>query len=196
MSRFTLVPLTPAQYLRRIDELIELHLAAMHYAPGLHESRKRLWLSSLNNSHFRCHAIFRHPDHTPANPNNPSHDLAGVCFSFTGSPTSWWYQQVYRGLLSTEVPAGTAVDMLSDYAELSEIHIHPSYQGQGLGTQLLDAHTATISNQKILLSTPEVQDEDSAAWALYRKAGFEDLLRNFYFPSDSRPFAILSKQLR
>jgi ribosomal protein S18 acetylase RimI-like enzyme len=34
------------------------------------------------------------------------------------------------------------------------------------------------------------------AWRLYRRFGFEDVLRHFHFPGDDRPFAVLGRQLR
>jgi ribosomal protein S18 acetylase RimI-like enzyme len=46
-----------------------------------------------------------------------------------------------------------------------------------------------------LLSTPEADEQRSRAWRLYRRFGFVDVLRNFHFPGDDRPFAILGRAL-
>jgi ribosomal protein S18 acetylase RimI-like enzyme len=46
-----------------------------------------------------------------------------------------------------------------------------------------------------VLSTPEAPAEDSRAWRLYRRLGFVDLLRQFHFPGDDRPFAVLGRPL-
>jgi len=46
-----------------------------------------------------------------------------------------------------------------------------------------------------LLSTPEADEQRSRAWRLYRRFGFVDVLRNFIFPGDDRPFAILGRDL-
>ena len=47
----------------------------------------------------------------------------------------------------------------------------------------------------MLLSTPEVPGEDNRAWQLYRRMGFEDVLRRFTFLGDSRRFAVLGRGL-
>ena len=46
-----------------------------------------------------------------------------------------------------------------------------------------------------MLSTPEVAQEDNRAWRLYRRLGFEDVLRHFTFAGDRRPFAVLGRRL-
>ncbi|MER2206304.1 MAG: GNAT family N-acetyltransferase, partial [Rhodococcus sp. (in: high G+C Gram-positive bacteria)] len=49
--------------------------------------------------------------------------------------------------------------------------------------------------RSVLLSTPEVYDEDNRAWRLYRRLGFRDVLRRFRFAGDNRPFAVLGRGL-
>jgi ribosomal protein S18 acetylase RimI-like enzyme len=44
----------------------------------------------------------------------------------------------------------------------------------------------------MLLSTP---DADTRAFRLYRRFGFTDLARNYLFPGDARPFAVLGARL-
>jgi ribosomal protein S18 acetylase RimI-like enzyme len=44
----------------------------------------------------------------------------------------------------------------------------------------------------MLLSTP---DSDTRAFRLYRDLGFVDLRRDYLFPGDSRPFAVLGATL-
>jgi hypothetical protein len=46
-----------------------------------------------------------------------------------------------------------------------------------------------------LLSTPEADEQASRAWRLYRRFGYVDVLRDFLFPGDTRPFAILGRKL-
>ena len=48
---------------------------------------------------------------------------------------------------------------------------------------------------RVLLSTPEVAAEANRAWRLYRRLGFTDVLRDFHFAGDSRPFAVLGAKL-
>jgi hypothetical protein len=46
-----------------------------------------------------------------------------------------------------------------------------------------------------LLSTPEADEATSRAWRLYRRFGFVDVIRDFTFPGDLRPFAVLGRTL-
>jgi ribosomal protein S18 acetylase RimI-like enzyme len=75
------------------------------------------------------------------------------------------------------------------------LHVRPSAQGYGLGAGQLTALLQLAPGSKALLSTPEADEQTSRAWRLYRRFGFVDLLRHFYFPGDARPFAILGRTL-
>jgi len=44
----------------------------------------------------------------------------------------------------------------------------------------------------MLLSTPEGENR---AWRLYRRLGFGDVLRNYRFTGDPRPFGVLGREL-
>jgi hypothetical protein len=48
----------------------------------------------------------------------------------------------------------------------------------------------------VLLSTPEYGAlPPGRAWRLYRRTGFRDVLREHRFTGDSRPFAVLGREL-
>jgi ribosomal protein S18 acetylase RimI-like enzyme len=79
--------------------------------------------------------------------------------------------------------------------ELVELHVTPQAQGQGHGHRQLVELLTGVSQLTVLLSTPEAPQETSRAWRLYLRMGFTDLLRNFYFPGDERPFAVLGRNL-
>jgi ribosomal protein S18 acetylase RimI-like enzyme len=68
----------------------------------------------------------------------------------------------------------------------------PSAQGQGLGQAQLLALLHGVPRRTVTLSTPE---GESRAWRLYRRMGFIDLLRQYEFPGDDRPFAVLGRTL-
>ena len=191
----SVVPLSRLSFVRNLDPLISLHLAAMGYAPSTFNQRKALWRSNSNQPEFRCFIAVEHPDTEEASPATPGHRVIGVCFSFRGTPQSWWYQQVFHGLVARGLSEIEAHEQLHDYSEISEIHVHPQRQGIGAGKALMEHLLGAITTGQAMLSTPEVPDEANNAWALYRHLGFEDLLRNFQFPADPRPFGILRKQL-
>ena len=96
-----------------------------------------------------------------------------------------------RGLL---VSTGTAsVDTwMTDYFELTELHVRPTAQGKGLGEGLLRHLLGGVQASTTLLSTPEGR---SRAWRLYRRVGFQDVLRDYLFAGDPRPFAVLGRNL-
>ena len=49
---------------------------------------------------------------------------------------------------------------------------------------------------RVLLSTPEHDPlPPTRAWRLYRRTGFRDVLRRHRFTGDSRPFAVLGREL-
>jgi len=81
---------------------------------------------------------------------------------------------------------------LTDYFELTELHVHPDAQGRGVGTALLTELLSRVDAPRVLLSTPE---GPTRAWRLYRRFGFTDLLRHYHFTGDSRDFAVLGRTL-
>jgi ribosomal protein S18 acetylase RimI-like enzyme len=81
---------------------------------------------------------------------------------------------------------------LTDYFELTELHVLPRAQGRGLGEDLLRRLMEGVPSSRVLLSTPE---GPSKAWKLYRRVGFVDVLRHYQFTGDPRPFAVLGRVL-
>ena len=74
--------------------------------------------------------------------------------------------------------------------------MRPDAQGRGLGEGLLRALLAGTGRSTVLLSTPEYRDNrPGRAWQLYRRTGFQDVLRDHRFTGDSRPFAVLGRAL-
>ena len=85
---------------------------------------------------------------------------------------------------------------MTDYFELTELHVRPDVQGVGLGEGLLRASARRVTETRVLLSTPEYGTKaPGRAWRLYRRTGFEDVLREHRFTGDSRPFAVLGAVL-
>lgn len=75
------------------------------------------------------------------------------------------------------------------------MHVAPRAQGRGLGRAMLTELLRNAPASWALLSTPEVPGEDNAAFGLYRSFGFTDILRDFYYAGDPRPFAVLGLRL-
>jgi thiamin-phosphate kinase len=75
--------------------------------------------------------------------------LLGVAYGYCGAPDQWWQQQVTRGLHRVGVPAAEAAALMSDYFELTELHIHPSAQGRGLGEALVHYDVALLGGDTV-----------------------------------------------
>jgi ribosomal protein S18 acetylase RimI-like enzyme len=84
---------------------------------------------------------------------------------------------------------------MTSYFELTELHIRPDAQGHGLGEALARRLLAGRGEPHVLLSTPEINGESNRAWRLYRRLGFNDVIRGYHFAGDPRPFAILGRSL-
>ena len=192
----SLAPISRALFLRRLDELVAVHLKAMGYPPEAFRQRRSLWLSNANHPHFTSLVALLHSPAEDPDPANPAQKIVGVCFGFQGSRGTWWYQQVSYGLLAAGMPPEDVTETLSSYTEISEIHVLPRFQGSGIGTRLLTEVLGILPTRDAMLSTPEVPGENNHAWHLYRSLGFTDLLREHRFPGDPRPFGILRKRLR
>jgi ribosomal protein S18 acetylase RimI-like enzyme len=117
--------------------------------------------------------------------------LLGFGYGYRGQAGQWWHDQV-RAALRREARR----IWLTDCFELVELHVRPYAQGRGIGARQLAELLSATRQETALLSTPEADEATSRAWRLYRRFGFEDVLRHFHFPGDDRPFAVLGRQLR
>ena len=181
----------------RLHEAVSLYVGAMGYDPAIIDSRVVAWAKARHEPGWAAVAAVAHPeDMTPtAALSDLSCPLAGVAYCHSGTPAQWWHIQVRAGLAGRRTPLEEATSILGDYVELSEIHVDPTHQGSRLGERLLIELMKGRSESRVLLSTPEVPDEDNRAWRLYRRLGFTDVLRDFHFAGDSRPFSVLGAPL-
>jgi len=170
-----LTSLDPDGFRRRTPALIDVYLRAMHYPPDLAAARAALWEEHSRRAGFACVIA-----------TGPDDQVRGLAYGYRGAPGQWWYSEVRRGLGSEDER------QLADFFELTELHIHPDFQGHGLGESLLRSLAAGRTEHRMLLSTPEGENR---AWRLYRRLGFTDVLRNYRFTGDPRPFGVLGREL-
>jgi ribosomal protein S18 acetylase RimI-like enzyme len=121
--------------------------------------------------------------------------MVGIAYGYCGAPDQWWQQQVVSGLRRAGLAEVAIGEVMTSYFELTELHIHPRAQGHGLGEALTRRLLAGRDEQHVLLSTPEINNEDNRAWRLYRRLGFTDVIRGHHFAGDPRAFAILGRSL-
>lgn len=167
--------LNPADFRARLQELIGIYLTAMHYPAELAGARSVLWEEHSRRDGFDCVVGVGRDDR-----------VHGLAYGYRGAPGQWWYSEVRRGVPSAALP------QLADFFELTELHVHPAWQGRRLGETLLRGLAQGRPERSILLSTPE---GDNRAWRLYRRLGFGDVLRHYRFTGDPRPFGVLGREL-
>jgi len=163
------------QLAARVQEAMGIYAVAMNYSAqtGAQRGVTARWHSSHEG--FACSTAL-----------DEDGTLVGFGYGYTTQPGQWWHDLVRKAL------APKAAGWLVNSFELSEIHVLPKYQGAGIGRELLTTLAADIPHRSMLLSTPDL---DTRAFRLYRNLGFVDLARNYLFPGDARPFAVLGAHL-
>jgi len=167
--------LDSAAFRARVPELISVYVAAMRYPADVVGARGVLWEEHSLRAGFACVVALDADDR-----------IRGLTYGYRGLPGQWWYSEVRRGLGSQ------AAEQLSDFFELTELHVRPDSQGHGLGESLLRTLAENRPERRMLLSTPEGENR---AWRLYRRLGFTDVLRDYRFSGDPRAFGILGRDL-
>lgn len=177
---YRLVDVQPDELRGRLSEALLLYVTAMDYPRGTADTRAPMWLSHMLRTGWRCVLAL-----------DATGELAGIGYGYFGAAGQWWHEQVRSGLVER---AGQAVadHWMTDYFELTELHVHPRTQGRGLGERLLRQLLSGVRSAHVLLSTPE---GPSRAWRLYHRMGFTDVLRRYCFAGDPRPFAVLGRDL-
>jgi ribosomal protein S18 acetylase RimI-like enzyme len=174
-----LVPWQPDDMLRRLDDVVSVYGEAMGYRAELLQTRRGYIGAHVRRAGFRAVATLTTDGH-----------LAGFGYGYVSGPGQWWHDQVRSTL---DEPARRR--WLGNCFEVVELHVKPSAQGHGIGARQLRALLSMADGSTVLLSTPEADEQKSRAWRLYRRFGFEDVLRDFIFPGDERAFAILGRGL-
>lgn len=166
--------LDPAAFRAELPALVGIYARAMGYPETGVDNRIPLWAEHSRRAGFVAVVA------------GPAGARTGFAYGYTGRPGQWWHAEVARGL------GPDADGTMDDYFELTELHVEPARQGAGLGGGLLTALVAGRTERRILLSTPE---GTGRAWRLYRRLGFVDVLRDYLFTGDPRPFAVLGRPL-
>lgn len=174
-----LVGWTPDDLSRRIDDVIAVYADAMGYRPESLAARRGYIASHLRQPELRAVATI-----------GTGGELIGFGYGYHSAPGQWWHDQVRAAM---DPPARAA--WLADCFEVVELHVRTAAQGRGVGAAQLAALLRLATGTTTLLSTPEGDERTSRAWRLYRRFGFQDVLRNLAFPGDSRIFAVLGRSL-
>jgi ribosomal protein S18 acetylase RimI-like enzyme len=209
-----LIDLPPSEMERRLKDALGVYVDAMRYPRGTENQRAAMWMEHIRRRGWQAVGAVELDEITAAegpegaveadNPpeaNTPSAaelsdaPLLGVAYGYPGAPGQWWQQQVVLGLQRGGLPPQEITALMTSYFELTELHIHPRVQGRGIGEALARRLLAGRGERNVLLSTPETNGESNRAWRLYRRLGFTDIIRRYYFAGDPRAFAILGRAL-
>ena len=171
----------PDAFRARLDQLIDVYAAAMRPEPLQLPGRRAIMEQHAAYPDFRALAV-------SAGPAGP---VVGFAYGFRGAAGQWWHDVVVSGITAAQ---GTqvAAAWLQNALEIAELHVHPDFQGRGVGRSLLLALTADRAERTAVLST---RDAETTARRLYRGTGFTDLLTGYCFPGDGPPYAVMGAVL-
>jgi ribosomal protein S18 acetylase RimI-like enzyme len=204
-----LIDLPPSEMERRLSDALAVYVDAMRYPRGTENQRAAMWLEHTRRQGWQAVGAVETAD-TPGTreagdaagrrggPDDAEiveAPLLGIAYGYPGAPGQWWQQQVVLGMQRGGRPSDEIAQLMTSYFELTELHIHPRAQGQGIGEALARRLLARRPERNVLLSTPETHGEPNRAWRLYRRLGFSDVIRGYHFAGDPRAFAILGRPL-
>ncbi|MBX9638362.1 MAG: GNAT family N-acetyltransferase [Mycobacteriaceae bacterium] len=193
-----LIDLPAKEMERRLGDALSVYVDAMRYPRGTENQRAGMWLEHTRRRGWKAVAVVEVADEVATQGSDAelrTAPLVGIAYGYPGEPGQWWRQQVVLGLQRSGFPPHAIDRLMTSYFELTELHIHPRVQGRGLGEALARRLLAGRDENNVLLSTPENNGEANRAWRLYRRLGFTDVIRSYYFAGDPRAFAILGRAL-
>ena len=197
-----LIDLSPGDMQRRLGDALSVYVDAMRYPRGTEDQRAAMWLEHTRRRGWKGVAAVETPDHGDFSevtdrsaPALAAAPLLGIAYGYCGAPDQWWQQQVVAGLHRVGADRRRIAELMTSYFELTELHIAPHAQGRGLGEALTRRLLTGRGEAHVLLSTPEINGEANRAWRLYRRLGFNDIIRGYHFAGDPRAFAILGRAL-
>ena len=193
-----LLDIGKARFLAELDSLVEVYAAAMRPPRAQVPGRRAIMERHTQFPSFRAVVVT-----APAGPGGPPGNGPGpvpgrgglpiVAFSygFHGADGQWWHDLV-RSALTRMGGYDLAQSWLGDSFEVAEVHVHPDYQGRGIGRRMVPALLHPRLERTALLST---QDADTRARRLYRGLGFGDLVTGYRFPGTDPPYAVMGAAL-
>ncbi|MFE4861904.1 GNAT family N-acetyltransferase [Streptomyces sp. NPDC056670] len=138
----------------------------------------------------RRHIVLRHltyPGARALGATTADGRLVGFVYGMPNDRAHWWSTVVEPYLRNKG-----SDHWLDDSFVITELHVHPAFQGRGVGRALITTITDTAAEPRSILSAI---DTESPARALYRTLGYADLAGQVQFPSAARPYAVMGAPL-
>ena len=180
-ARFTVRPLSPDELGGRLaNQALWVFSGALGFPRR--SGRVVMFADTL-----RRHAAY--PGFTAFGAFNLRGRLVGFSYGYASQPGLWWREQVFAPLSPKQ-----REDWFADAFELAELHVHPSAQGNHLGSQL---HDRLIKSQKrYRTAVLSVMHRSERARQLYTSRGWEVLVEDLRFSSEpNTPFSLLGLRL-
>ncbi len=174
--------LDQAAFVGEMDACLAVYAAAMNPPAEQLPGRRAIMARHVRYPQFRCLAAYL--GSAPAR-------VVAFAYGFHGAPGQWWHDLV-ASAVTVALGEPRARHWIADSFEIGEVHVHPDYQGRGIGREMVLALTAGRAERTAVLST---RDADSRARRLYRKLGFADLLTSFCFPGGPERYAVMGAEL-
>ncbi|MFF0450969.1 GNAT family N-acetyltransferase [Streptomyces sp. NPDC004609] len=170
------VVVQPVDLSTRIDEALQVQAVAF----GL----------GRDEIEVRRHIVHRHllqPGARALGALTAEGDLVGFVYGMPNDRRHWWSTVVEPYLRRTGSDG-----WLDDSFVITELHVHPVFQGRGIGRSLITTITDAVDQPRSILSAIDVE---SPARALYRRLGYRDLALQVHFPSAPSPYAVMGAPL-
>ncbi|MFD9719447.1 GNAT family N-acetyltransferase [Streptomyces sp. NPDC059076] len=138
----------------------------------------------------RRHIVYRHmlqPGAWALGAQTGTGRLVGFVYGMPNDRRHWWSTIVEPYLRSAGID-----HWLDDSFVITELHVHPDFQGRGIGRSLITAITDGVDQPRSILSALDIE---SPARGLYRSLGYQDLALQVHFPSAPSPYAVMGAPL-
>ncbi|MFF8597863.1 GNAT family N-acetyltransferase [Streptomyces sp. NPDC015232] len=172
----TEVVIAPVPLAERVDEALAVQAVAFGLDAGEVAVRRHIVLRHLLNPGALAHGA-----------TTPDGRLVGFVYGMPNDRAHWWSTVVEPYLRADGLDS-----WLDDSFVITELHVHPDFQGRGVGRRLITTITDRSDLPRSILSAI---DTESPARGLYRSLGYTDLARQVHFPSAPRPYAVMGAPL-
>jgi ribosomal protein S18 acetylase RimI-like enzyme len=113
--------------------------------------------------------------------------LVGFGYGMPNDRSHWW-----SSVIEPHLEANGNGAWLDYSFSVTELHVHPAYQGRGLGRLLITTLCGETDLPRTILSAI---DRDTPARVLYRSLGYRDLANLVMFPNTTVPYAVMGAHL-
>ncbi|WP_225846528.1 GNAT family N-acetyltransferase [Streptomyces sp. HPF1205] len=170
------VQVAPCDLAAHVDEALGVQAVAFGLGPDEVAIRRQIVLRHLASPGARAFAAYTDDGR-----------MVGFVYGQPNDRSHWWSSVVQPYLRDR----GNDF-WLDDSFVITELHVLPAFQNQGIGRRLITRITDTADQPRSILSAI---DGDSPARHLYRHLGYQDLARPVHFPSATRPYAVMGAWL-